>query len=313
MRKELIALVLAAGKGVRFKSEKTKLLHPLLGKPLLRFSLDCVFRVRPAHVYVVVGHQKDEIMKLPFSKRVDFIIQKQQLGTAHAVLAAKKMLQKNLSKHVLIMNGDLFLLQAKMLNSMWKLHRKEGNSLTFLSAEVENPSGLGRIIHTKSGGVKIVEEKANSTLTVPAGDDHWAALMSWEHVRSMQREGASFGSHTVEHYLLDQASSDEARRELADSKAEIEARTGRPCSSIAYPVGRYTQDLAKMAQELGYTSGLTTVEGVANFGDPAMTLPRIGIPAVPLPQVDLLARTTGLSRSLSIVRTVLTPGKWRRK
>jgi len=159
MRKDLIALVLAAGKSTRFKSERSKLLHPILGKPLLQFSLDCVFQLRPRNVHVVVGYQKDEIMKQPLGKNVGFVVQEKQMGTAHAVLAAEKTLKKELENDVLILNGDLFFLREKTLESTLKLHKKANNSLTFLSAEMEKPGGFGRVIRTENGGFRIVEER----------------------------------------------------------------------------------------------------------------------------------------------------------
>ncbi len=159
MRQNFIALILAAGKGTRFKSEKIKVLHPLLGKSMLRFVVDCIFRLNPANIYVVVGYQKEEVKKETFSKKVEFVVQKERLGTAHAVLAAREILQKQQEKDVLVMNGDLVLLRAEMLMPMLKLHQKEDNSLTFLSAELENPRSFGRIIRGESNLIKIVEEK----------------------------------------------------------------------------------------------------------------------------------------------------------
>jgi len=158
MRKGFFALILAAGKGTRFKSEIIKVLHPMLGKSMLRLVLDCVFKLRPEKVYVVVGSQKEDVMKEAPSGKVEFLTQKRQLGTAHAVQAAKSALNKGREKDVLIINSDLPLMKPETLRPLLALHRKEGNSLTFLSAELEDPSGFGRIVHS-GDKIRVIEER----------------------------------------------------------------------------------------------------------------------------------------------------------
>ena len=158
MRKGFFALILAAGKGTRFKSEIIKVLHPMLGKSMLRLVLDCVSKLRPEKVYVVVGSQKEDVMKEAPSGKVEFLTQKRQLGTAHAVQAAKNALNKGREKDVLIINSDLPLMKPETLRPLLALHRKEGNSLTFLSAELEDPSGFGRIVHS-GDKIRVIEER----------------------------------------------------------------------------------------------------------------------------------------------------------
>ncbi len=154
--------------------------------------------------------------------------------------------------------------------------------------------------------VSTIEHQATGRLADSGDGAAWAGLMSWEHVRSMQQQGASFGSHTVGHSLLDRLSPEDVRRELEDSRSELERRTGQPCRAIAYPVGRFTPELAEMAGRAGYHCAVTTVNRPARPGDTAMALPRVGIPKRPLPSSDLLARVTGLSEALS---RVLRPGR----
>lgn len=158
MSQGFLALILAAGKGTRFKSDRIKVLHPLMGKSMLRLVVDSVLRLKPEKVYVVVGYQKDEIRKEVQSDKVAFVHQKKQLGTAHAVRAAKNVLMKNGDRDVLIINGDLPLVRPQTLKPLLALHRKEKNSLTFLSAELDNPSGFGRVIRSE-GKIRIIEER----------------------------------------------------------------------------------------------------------------------------------------------------------
>lgn len=159
MKRNLIALVLAAGKGTRFKSDKIKVLHPMLGKPMIHLVVDCMLALRPETVFVVVGYQKDEVMQEEYSKTVRFIHQKKQMGTAHAVLAAKNILQSNREKDLLVINGDLTLIRPETLRPMIKQHRKDNNVLTFLSAEMADPTGFGRVTHHENNVIRIFEEK----------------------------------------------------------------------------------------------------------------------------------------------------------
>lgn len=158
MKKGFIALLLAAGKGTRFKSEKVKVLHPILGKSMLRLALDCILSLKPEKAYVVVGYQKDEVIEEASLKKIGFVIQEKQLGTAHAVIAAESILKREKEKDVLIMNADLPLLKPETLRPLLTFHKNQGNALTFLSAELEDPAGFGRIFR-EGDTIKIIEEK----------------------------------------------------------------------------------------------------------------------------------------------------------
>jgi bifunctional UDP-N-acetylglucosamine pyrophosphorylase/glucosamine-1-phosphate N-acetyltransferase len=159
MKQGFLALILAAGQGTRFKSEKIKVLHPMLGKSMLQLVVDCVQKLKPEQIYVVVGYQKDEVMKEIASPKVSFVYQQKQLGTAHAALAAKNVLEKEKEKDILVIYGDMPLITASTLKHMLSFHRREGNSLTLLSAELENPEGFGRLIRSENHIVRIVEEQ----------------------------------------------------------------------------------------------------------------------------------------------------------
>ncbi len=159
MRQGFLALILAAGEGTRFKSNKIKVLHTLLGKSMLRYVLDCVLKLKPEKVFVVVGYQRKAVMEEALSDKVGFVVQKKQLGTAHAVLSAKDILAKRKDKDLLVINADLPLLKPQTLRPFLAFHQRKGNALTFLSAELENPTGFGRILRSGKKITRIVEEK----------------------------------------------------------------------------------------------------------------------------------------------------------
>jgi bifunctional UDP-N-acetylglucosamine pyrophosphorylase/glucosamine-1-phosphate N-acetyltransferase len=159
MSRNFLALLLAAGKGTRFKSSKIKVLHTLLGKSMLQIMVESILKLRPESAHVVVGYQKEKIMQEPFSPKVSFVVQKTQRGTADAVIAARSVLRKNLDKDVLVINADLPLLSPETLRPFLKHHWKSQNSLTFFTAELENPTGFGRVVLTNSNRIRIIEEK----------------------------------------------------------------------------------------------------------------------------------------------------------
>ena len=172
----LIAVVLAAGKGTRFKSEKPKVVHQILGKPMLWYTLFAVRWIKPQKTVIVVGHKKDEVINAVNCDGCEFVHQQEQLGTGHAVYTAKDYF-KDFDGYVLIINGDTPLVRGETLHNAGEylkaLIRYEGADLTnyrgyrnksiagvVLTARVPNPYGYGRVIKDKDHRViKIVEEK----------------------------------------------------------------------------------------------------------------------------------------------------------
>ena len=159
MKKGLSALILAAGKGTRFKSDKIKVLHSLMGKSMLQWVVDSIQRLGPDCIHIVVGYQKDVVQNVITGQNINFVHQKKQLGTAHAVLAAQAALRKEAGRDLLIINGDLPLIRSETLKPLLRSHRARGNSLTFLTADLDDPTGFGRVILTEDNTFRIVEEK----------------------------------------------------------------------------------------------------------------------------------------------------------
>ncbi|MFC2165019.1 bifunctional UDP-N-acetylglucosamine diphosphorylase/glucosamine-1-phosphate N-acetyltransferase GlmU [Acidobacteriota bacterium] len=159
MSKGFSALILAAGKGTRFKSDQAKVLHPLMGRPMLQLIVDSVRGLKPNTIFVVVGYQKDEVKKQPFAVDLEFITQKNQLGTAHAVLAASANLRKAQDRDVLIINGDLPLIRTETLKPLLMTHHRNGNALTFMTTDLDVPTGFGRVVDIGDNDFRIIEEK----------------------------------------------------------------------------------------------------------------------------------------------------------
>lgn len=157
-------IIMAAGKGTRLKSNLPKVLHPLFGKPLLHRVLESLNDLAVDQCAVVVGHGKeqviDSVQEKDWADAVKFVTQEPQLGTGHAVLQVKQHADVNLSGDVLILSGDVPLLSGLTIDQLVQVHRKAGNELTLLTADLDSPKGYGRVITDANGRVeKVVEEK----------------------------------------------------------------------------------------------------------------------------------------------------------
>lgn len=159
----IITIVLAAGKGTRMKSDLVKVLHPLLGVPMLSYPVELSLNdIKAEKTILVVGHQADKIKEKFKDSRIYFVLQKKQLGTGHAVLQALPFLQ-SFNGTVLILCGDVPLVKMETLRSFIDTFWRNESKLSVLTAVVENPAGYGRIIRGPTGWLeKIVEEKDGS-------------------------------------------------------------------------------------------------------------------------------------------------------
>ncbi len=126
---------------------------------MIRIVLDTVARLDPDRIFVVVGYQQERMQASLASYDLTFVEQKSQLGTAHAVKAAGRVLKPYPEQDVLVMNGDLPLIRPETLRPLLKQHRRQGNALTFMSAVMADPYGFGRVIHIDDQRIRIIEER----------------------------------------------------------------------------------------------------------------------------------------------------------
>ncbi|MEE0510616.1 MAG: bifunctional UDP-N-acetylglucosamine diphosphorylase/glucosamine-1-phosphate N-acetyltransferase GlmU [Peptococcaceae bacterium] len=156
------AIVLAAGKGTRMRSECPKVLHHVQGKPMITRVLEAVKQAKIDNQYVVVGHGADQVEKV-LDDSVRVVVQEQQLGTGHAVREALSVLKKDLHNYndvnVLVTCGDTPLIRAESLSEMMTQHYEQGNAVTVMTTLVNEPTGYGRILHDGERIKGIVEEK----------------------------------------------------------------------------------------------------------------------------------------------------------
>ena len=156
----IAALILAAGKGTRMKSERPKVLHAIAGEPLLGHVLAALSGLKPERTVVVVGFGAKEVenylKKLPLE--VETVEQSEQKGTGHAVMMALPAFE-GFEGDVLILSGDVPMISPATLEKMIETHRESRSSLTLLATRIEHPKGYGRIKREGDRFVGIVEER----------------------------------------------------------------------------------------------------------------------------------------------------------
>lgn len=146
-------VVLAAGRGTRMRSDLPKVLHTLAGRPLLSHVIDTARALGPSRIHVVVGHGADTVRAAIAADDVECHVQQEQLGTGHAV--AQALPHCNPSSNVLVLFGDVPLLGVDTLREL--LERVNGTPV-MLAAQLEDPSGYGRVIRDDSGDFHAVIE-----------------------------------------------------------------------------------------------------------------------------------------------------------
>lgn len=151
----LNVVILAAGQGTRMKSKVPKVLHKVLDKTMVDYVIDASYEAGADDICVVVGHQS-AMVKAMIGTRVKFALQKEQLGTGHAVMQAGDFIKDG---NILVLCGDTPLITAETIKELNELHNKENNDVTVVSMLVDNPTGYGRIVREDNDFARIVEQK----------------------------------------------------------------------------------------------------------------------------------------------------------
>ncbi len=160
--RNLTAVIMAAGKGTRMKDpSKAKVMYELLGKPVIHYVVDLACNLKADRVVVIVGYKSETVKKYISHSHpsIEFALQSEQLGTGHAVMQSEKALE-NFNGDVIVLSGDVPLLSVISMQQLIEYHIKTQASATILTADINDPTGYGRIIRNENGSVKrIVEDK----------------------------------------------------------------------------------------------------------------------------------------------------------
>jgi bifunctional UDP-N-acetylglucosamine pyrophosphorylase/glucosamine-1-phosphate N-acetyltransferase len=156
--------IMAAGKGTRLKSKHPKVLHEVGGKPLLAHVVASATNVVPAQdVYAIVGHEAERVRQAVAHTGVNFVLQAAQRGTGHALMVAREALAAY--DQVIVLSGDAPLISPQTIKHLADFHSSQGPAMTILTAQLQDPTGYGRVIRKsqKSPEVKAVVEEKSAT------------------------------------------------------------------------------------------------------------------------------------------------------
>jgi len=169
VRTDLDILIMAAGLGTRMKSNRAKVLHELDGRPLVNHVVETAMSLGPRKIYVVVGHQADDVQKAVIEEFAadgfEFVMQEKQLGTGDAVNSARKNLADS-DGTLLVLSGDVPMIHRETLEGLLTYHREHhgrGAACTVLSVRLKDPTGYGRVVRDENGAFEAVVEQRDAT------------------------------------------------------------------------------------------------------------------------------------------------------
>ncbi len=219
MQTPVTIVILAAGLGTRMKSRKAKVLHRAGGKALVEHVVDTALELTtPDRIFVVVGHQAEEVQKTITVPGVGFIEQKEQLGTGHAVKSGRDRLA-GLDGYLMVLYGDCPLLRASTLKRLIEIETAGDSAAVLMTAMMNDPTGYGRVIRDARGRVtRIVEQKAGTPEELAIREANmgiycFRADLFWKHVDEIRPDNPA-----REYYLTDMA--------------EILTRAGHPVEAM---------------------------------------------------------------------------------
>ncbi|GAC1631747.1 MAG: bifunctional UDP-N-acetylglucosamine diphosphorylase/glucosamine-1-phosphate N-acetyltransferase GlmU [Candidatus Acidiferrum sp.] len=159
--KDVVIVILAAGKGTRLRSSLAKVLHPAGGRPLVESVVRACLPVAPKKIVAIVGHQAEQVTGAIEALGVESVLQQPQNGTGHAMLVAKRTIGN--AKIAVVLPGDAPLIRTESLKALINTHRAGNAAATILSAVVADPSGYGRIVRKSENSVAAIVEDSQLT------------------------------------------------------------------------------------------------------------------------------------------------------
>ena len=204
MEEPLTVVILAAGLGTRMKSRKAKVLHRAGGRYLVEHVLRTAQTLAPAErIFVVVGHQAAEVRAAIQTPGIGFIEQSEQKGTGHALMVAAETLS-GLDGRLVILYGDCPLVRPETLAGLVAAQESSGAAGAILTAEMEDPTGYGRVLHDGDGHVTgVVEQRAGTPEQLAIREANmglycYDAAPFWRHIRDLRPDNPA-----REYYLTD--------------------------------------------------------------------------------------------------------------
>ena len=272
---KLASIVLYAGKSTRFKSDTSKILHPLCGKAMFAWPLDEVLSLG-GDVIAVIGHQAEQVqseISSHYDDKVSFAMQTEQKGTGHAVMVAIQKLA-NFKGTILVLCGDTPLLTGATLQKLIKLQQSAQCDVAMLTTTLENPTGYGRIVRKSDETIEqiIEENEANDWQKLIQEINPGIYAFDADFLRNALSQLKS-STHKGEYYITDvvnsaisiKISADEAigindRAQLADAekilRKRINARWMRDGVTCVNPKETYIDDAVQLSSDITLEPGV---------------------------------------------------------
>ena len=283
---KLAAVVLAAGQGTRMKSNLPKVLHPVVGKPMVHYALDAVTELGATQTILVVGHGADDVRKA-VGDRAMFVEQVEQRGTGHAVLQAREVLRGK-ADTIVVTYADMPLLQAETLKQLADLHSSAHATLTMLTVVSDDSMAFGRILRDADQRVIGIVEEIDATpkqlaiKELNCGVYCFNADWLWEHLPRLKPNGKK-----GEYYLTDLVAL------AVGEQRKIEAIVMRDVSEI---IGVNTRVHLAQAENLMrerinqrlMLAGVTLIDPATTYIEPSV---EIGMDTVIEPNTHLHGKT----------------------
>lgn len=202
----LAVVILAAGKGTRMKSPLAKVLQPLLGHPLLYYVLETVKEIRPEKLSVVVGFQADEVRAAFPDPKIEYVEQREQLGTGHAARQTVSCL-KDFAGDVLVLCGDMPLIKPQTLKNLVKKHRETGASCTLLTLKDKKGEikDFGRILRDDRQAILRIVENKDATADEKTVDEYNSGVYCFQKPLFFKALNALGNDNSQKEYYLTDA------------------------------------------------------------------------------------------------------------
>ncbi|MFL7809666.1 MAG: bifunctional N-acetylglucosamine-1-phosphate uridyltransferase/glucosamine-1-phosphate acetyltransferase, partial [Anaerolineae bacterium] len=258
-------VVLAAGKGTRFRSVLPKVLHEIAGRPMIEFVVSTALALDPEQVTVVIGEGADQVRDA-IGSGVTYALQAEQLGTGHALQQARES-AAGLADVVLVLYGDTPLIRHTTLGRMVAHHVEAGAAVTILTFQPENPAGYGRIVRDpRTGQVEaIVEDEAATAKEKKIGEvnsgllcfrDDWL----WDQLDRIERQPGG------EYYLTDLVA---LARSAGETVAAIEVDDALEVMGVDHraKLALAATEMRRRINERWMLTGVTMIDPASTYVD----------------------------------------------